>query len=241
MAPGAAAALLLVSCLGGCASKAARTPADITEAEVARYRFGLDQECRAAGRLRGETPASIVQFCDCVYETLQHNARGEEWRRLVHLNDNGQADEERRALAPLTVGVAACRDKPLAQTAASAASASPGAALVGLWAWKRPFDGCREAFEFRDNGTVRIERGHERTENTYVVAAAPEASGRYKVSLAATLLASGLTCDGTFRDEEERNAPLFILFGYRNEALAVCDSAEGADCTGPLQRQHEQH
>jgi hypothetical protein len=237
----AAAALLGAYGLGACATKTPRTAADISEIEIARYRFGMDQECRAAGRLHGETAASIEEFCNCAYDTLERNGRPDDWRRLVFLNDNGQGDEERRALAPLLAGVSACRLQRAASAAAAEAAASPAAALVGLWAWKRPFDGCKEAFEFRDNGTVRIERNNERTESAYAVASAPETSGRLKVSLTVTRAELGTDCNGMFRGTDERSAPLFILFGYRNKMLAVCESADGEDCAGPLQREEQGH
>jgi len=228
---------LLASSLAGCAATIPHAPSDVSSAEIERYRFGMYQECQAAGDLRGEAVLAARAFCDCVYDTLSRNVSADAWRKLVFLNLNGRAQEERAALAPVLGGVSLCR------TTMAPASATPHfeptAALEGIWAWKRPFDDCHESFEFRGDGTARFERGDERTENTYRVAAAPEAGGRYRVNIAPTWFAFGVTCDGSFRDEGERRAPVYVLFGARLETLAVCDSADGADCVGPLRRERK--
>lgn len=231
------AAGVLASGLAGCAATMPRTPADVSSLEVERYRFGMYQECLAAGAVRGASAAAARAFCDCVDDVLSRNVDEAAWRRLVLLNEEGRSQEERQALAPMLAGVSLCR--AAVAPAGAAPNVAPASGIQGVWTWTRPFDGCKETFEFRANGTARFERGDERTDYDYRLAAAPEASGRYRVDIAPTWSAPGETCDGGFRDASERKAPVYVLFGARFESLAVCDSASGEDCAGPLHRVRE--
>jgi hypothetical protein len=219
----------------GCTS-APRSPADLSDADVDRYRFGLYRDCVEAGTARIEPPSVTDAICDCVYEELEGQVGEGEWRQATFLFLSGREDEERRLLMPFLRQAAACHRLAAVETPGSGTGPAPADRLVGRWAWTRPIAHCRETYEFRSGGTVRMERGDERTENTYVVVPVPEASGRYQVSIATTWYAAGADCDGVVRDVADRKLTLHVLFGPRSEMLAVCKSAADPDCDGPLRR-----
>jgi hypothetical protein len=208
----------------------------LAEVDVDRFRFGLYRDCLEAGAARFEPPSVTGAVCDCVYEQLDRQMDEREWRQAIFLLLSEREEEGRRVLEPFLRGAAACRGLAAVETPESGTIAPAADRLVGSWAWTRPIEHCRETYDFRSGGTVRIERGDERTENTYVVAPVPEASGRFQVTVTTTSYAAGVNCKGVIQDATGRKSTLYVLFGPRNEMLAVCKSAEDPDCDGPLRK-----
>ena len=228
------AGLTLLS-LCGCASGPA-TPGDLLALDVDRFRFGLYRDCIEAGAARIEPPSVTAAKCDCAYEYLGREVAEREWRKAAFLHFSGRDDEERGLLAPYLRGAGACLRLSTVEMPGSGSAPAAADRLVGGWAWTRPHGNCRERYEFRPNGTVRIERGDERTENSFVVAPAAGLAGRYRITLTTTWYAAGAACDAGIREARGRVSSLFALFGPGDRMLAICKSDFDADCDGPLRR-----
>lgn len=108
--------------------------------------------------------------------------------------------------------------------------------LAGAWEWTRKKNGCVEQFVFRENGTVAITRGEERTENTYLMSWAPEPNGRYKLTITTVKDHGGRDCEDSGDDSTGRRSTVYILFSQSRESMIFCAAPEGADCTGLMRR-----
>lgn len=108
--------------------------------------------------------------------------------------------------------------------------------LVGAWEWTRKKDGCAEQFVFLENGTATIRRGEKRTENTYLMAWAPERSGRYGLTLTTVKDHGGRDCQGSVDEEIGRSRVVYLLFSQSGESMIMCESPAGTDCTGLIRR-----
>ena len=217
--------------LAGCAASPPDSPAAVTDLDIQRYQFSLYQDCRDAGARHGEPQSKIEVFCNCASETLKREVGRSDWQIIVFYALNKRDSDEMQSIAPFMKRIVACRALP------PAPAGSPSApSLIGTWEWSRPPDRCREVYTFREDGTVRIESGNERSENTYQLSDKPESSGRYQIMLRTTKYLSGLNCDGSSHDTTGEHSLLYVLFGPSNETLAICQSLEGLDCIGPLKR-----
>jgi len=108
--------------------------------------------------------------------------------------------------------------------------------VVGQWDWARKTNNCTERYVFRGDGTVSIQSGEEQVERTYLMTWAPEATGRYKVTLTTVKDSGGSGCADSVEGNTARSAVVHILFGGSGETMLICNSPEGADCIGPLKR-----
>lgn len=108
--------------------------------------------------------------------------------------------------------------------------------LVGTWEWARKKDGCAEQFVFRDNGTVSIRQGEKSTENTYLMAWAPEPNGRFRLTITTVKDHGGRDCDEAAEDTTGRRNVVYMLFSQSGESMIMCKAAEGTDCTGLMRR-----
>jgi len=108
--------------------------------------------------------------------------------------------------------------------------------VIGTWEWTRKSDGCSEQYVFRDDGVLLVHSGENRTENTFLMAWAPEPNGRYKLTLTTERDLGGRDCSGSTTDKVGRRAVGYLLFGHSRETMLLCASPEGADCIGPLKR-----
>ncbi len=226
--------ILALLAVGGCAAHL-ESPEAVTNVDVDRYQFGLDQDCRDAGAKHGQSPSEIDAFCNCVFDTLNRDLSRSDWNRAVFFYLNGNEHDEERVMAPFLKKVIACRALALPASVAGDFAPSPPP-LVGRWQWTRPVDECKDVYTFRRDGTARIESGNARSENTYTLSTAPEASGRQKISLTTTEYLKGLNCDGSAVDTTGTAATVYVRLGVRNSRLMVCKSASGLDCIGPLKR-----
>ena len=108
--------------------------------------------------------------------------------------------------------------------------------IVGTWEWARKKDGCPERHVYRDDGTVSIRRGDKLTENTYLMAWAPEPTGRYPLAVVTVRDDGGRDCDGSTEDGTGRRSVVYVLFSQSHESMIQCGSPAGADCTGLMRR-----
>jgi hypothetical protein len=108
--------------------------------------------------------------------------------------------------------------------------------IVGTWEWSRKKDACPEQYVFRDDGTVSMQRGEKRTENTYLMSWAPEPNGRYKLTVTTVEDDGGRDCDGSTEVGTGRQSVVYVLFSQSRESMIHCKSPEGADCTGLMRR-----
>jgi hypothetical protein len=108
--------------------------------------------------------------------------------------------------------------------------------LVGTWEWTRKKNSCSEQYVFREDGTLLIRRGDERTENTYLMSWTPEPNGRYKLAMTTVKDDGGRDCADSTEDSTGRRSIVYILLGQSRETMILCDSPAGADCIGPLKR-----
>jgi len=114
-------------------------------------------------------------------------------------------------------------------------AASQQASIVGTWEWTRKVNNCSEQYTFRDNGTVSVKSGGDRTESTYLMSWAPEPTGRYRLTMTTVEDSGGQGCmDNTERPD--RGRMVYVLFGASQETMILCNSPEGADCIGPLKK-----
>src|SRR5256885_4911146 len=70
---------------------------------------------------------------------------------------------------------------PLNRTAQ--AQTPSGHPLLGKWQWTNPQNQCTELYDFRPDGTVPVTSGAEKTDNSYTVAASPDESGFYRLTM----------------------------------------------------------
>ncbi len=108
--------------------------------------------------------------------------------------------------------------------------------LAGTWEWTRKKNGCVEQFDFRANGTVTIRQGGKSTENTYLMGWAPEPTGRYRLTVKTAKDNGGRDCEDSADDTTGRRGTVYLLFSQSREAMIMCQSPEGTDCTGLMRR-----
>jgi hypothetical protein len=108
--------------------------------------------------------------------------------------------------------------------------------LAGTWEWARKKDGCVEQYVFRDNGTVTIRQREKSTENTYLMAWAPEPNGRFRLTITTVKDHGGRDCDDSAEDVTGQRSVVYLLFSQSRESMIMCKSPEGTDCTGLMRR-----
>jgi len=108
--------------------------------------------------------------------------------------------------------------------------------IVGTWEWTRKKDDCPEQYVYRQDGTLSVRRGEERTENTYRMSWAPEPNGRYRVTVVTVRDDGGRDCNGSVEDSTGGQSTVYVLFGQSQETMIQCGSPTGADCTGLMRR-----
>jgi len=108
--------------------------------------------------------------------------------------------------------------------------------LAGTWEWTRKKNGCVERFVFRENGTVQIKQGEKSTENTYLMAWAPEPNGRFRLTFTTIKDFGGRDCEDSADDITGRRSVVYMLFSQSRESMIMCKSPEGTDCTGLMRR-----
>jgi hypothetical protein len=110
----------------------------------------------------------------------------------------------------------------MAASATAASAQQPS--IVGTWEGTRKKNGCVEQCVFRDDATLAIQRGEERTKNTYRTSWAPEPNGRYRLTLVTVKDHGGRDCEDSTEDSTGRRSVVYILFSQSRESMIFCTS-----------------
>jgi len=115
----------------------------------------------------------------------------------------------------------------LVATAAAHERAPSGHPLVGTWQWTHQPSNCTEVYEFRADGTAFIESRAERTDNTFTVAAEPDANGFYRVVQ---------DCVNDAADNTGLESVNYNVFTPDRKQMLTCYEPTRSACFGPLRR-----
>ena len=111
--------------------------------------------------------------------------------------------------------------------------------IVGKWQWTNKANACTEIYEFRSDGSLFVQSGRERTDNTYSVAKAPDAGGFYTLSSKVTRDYGGLDCADSETDSTGEEYTHFVLFEPSMTMFISCNKPNLERCFGPLRRVSE--
>ncbi len=124
----------------------------------------------------------------------------------------------------------------LVATAAAQERPPSGHPLVGTWQWTHKESNCTEVYEFRADGTAFIESRDERTDNTFTVAAEPDANGFYRVVLRTTKDHGGQDCVNDAANNTGLESINYNLFTPDRTQMLICYEPTRSACFGPLRR-----
>ena len=124
----------------------------------------------------------------------------------------------------------------LVATAAAQERPPSGHPLVGTWQWTHKESNCTEVYEFRADGTAQIESRAERTDNTFTVAAEPDANGFYRVVLRTTKDHGGKDCVNDAADNTGLESINYNVFTPDRKQMLTCYEPTRSACFGPLRR-----
>jgi hypothetical protein len=125
----------------------------------------------------------------------------------------------------------------LAAPARAEEGGSPG--IVGKWTWTRTDNACTEVYDYRPDGTLYVESGAEKTDNTYSIASAPDQDGFYKMTLKIVKDYGGKDCADSEEDSTGQEQEVYVLFHSSGNLHAVCRDPNLETCYGPLHRVKE--
>ena len=111
--------------------------------------------------------------------------------------------------------------------------------IAGKWTWTRAENACTEVYDYRDDGTLQVESGTEKTDNTYSIAASPDQNGFFKMVLKIVKDHGGKDCADSEDDNTGQESTVYILFHSSRAIHAVCRDANLDACYGPLRRINE--
>jgi hypothetical protein len=114
--------------------------------------------------------------------------------------------------------------------------APPSHPIVGKWEWTVPENKCTEVYEFRADGTVPVTSGAEKTDNTYTIAAKPDANGFYRLLMKTTKDNGGKDCTDDASDSTGQETTNYVLFDPTQTMHIVCVEPKPERCFGPLRR-----
>jgi hypothetical protein len=126
----------------------------------------------------------------------------------------------------------------LASSAQAADSESPD--IVGKWTWTRAENACTEIYDYRPDGTLYVESGAEKTDNTYSMASLPDENGFFKMILKITKDYGGNDCADSDEDSTGQEQAVYVLFHSSKSIHAVCRDPNLGVCYGPLRRIREE-
>ena len=111
--------------------------------------------------------------------------------------------------------------------------------IVGKWTWTRAENNCTEVYDYHPDGTVQVESGAEKTDNTYSIASAPDQNGFFKLDLKIVADHGGRDCADSDDDSTGQEQSVYILFHSSRSLHAVCRGPSLDECYGPLRRVKE--
>ena len=122
--------------------------------------------------------------------------------------------------------------------AAYAGEESP--AIVGKWTWTRAQTGCTEIYDYRPDGTLQVQSGAEKTDNTYSISSGPDRNGFFKMILKVVRDYGGTDCAELDEDSTGQENTVYVLFHSSRPIHAVCRDSNLEACYGPLHRVSEE-
>jgi hypothetical protein len=108
--------------------------------------------------------------------------------------------------------------------------------IVGKWTWTRAENACTEVYDYGPDGTLRVQSGAERTDNTYSMAASPDENGFFRTVLKIVKDHGGKDCADAEEDNSGQEQTVYILFHSTRDLHAVCRDPNLDACYGPLHR-----
>jgi hypothetical protein len=111
--------------------------------------------------------------------------------------------------------------------------------IVGKWTWTRAENACTEVYDYRPDGTLQVESGAEKTDNTYSIASSPDENGFFKTVLTIVKDHGGKDCADSDEDSSGQEQTVYILFHSSKALHAVCRDPSLEVCYGPLHRVQE--
>lgn len=111
-----------------------------------------------------------------------------------------------------------------------------GHPLIGKWQWTRSMNKCTEVYDFRDDGTVPVISGTERTDNVYTVAVDPDINGFYRMTIRTTKDHGGKDCGNDESDSTGVESTNYLFFNASRDQYRACYEPSLNKCFGPLRR-----
>ena len=119
----------------------------------------------------------------------------------------------------------------------SARAGDESSGIVGKWTWTRAENNCTEVYDYRPDGTLFVESGAEKTDNTYAIASAPDQNGFFKMALNIVKDYGGKDCADSDEDNTGQESTVYIVFHSSRPIHAVCMNPNLDACYGPLHRE----
>ncbi len=120
--------------------------------------------------------------------------------------------------------------------ASSAQAGDPSSDIVGKWTWTRTENACTEVYDYRPDGTLYVQSGAEKTDNTYSMASSPEQNGFFRMVLKIEKDHGGKDCADSDEDSTGQESTVYVLFHSSKAIHAVCRDPSLEACYGPLHR-----
>jgi hypothetical protein len=111
--------------------------------------------------------------------------------------------------------------------------------IVGKWTWTRADNACTEVYDYRPDGTLQVQSGAEKTDNTYSIASTPDENGFFRMVLKIVKDYGGKDCADSEEDSTGQEQAVYVLFHSSRELHAVCRDPSLEVCYGPLHRMKE--
>jgi len=108
--------------------------------------------------------------------------------------------------------------------------------ILGKWTWTRAENACTEVYDYRPDGTLQVESGAEKTDNSYALSSSPDENGFFKVDLKIVKDYGGKDCADSEEDSSGQEQTVYIVFHSSKALHAVCRDPSLDACYGPLHR-----
>ena len=123
-----------------------------------------------------------------------------------------------------------------ASSVVGAAEGEPAGNIVGKWTWTRADNACTELYDYRPDGTLHVQSGEEKTDNTYSITFSPEDNGFFKMRLKIVKDYGGKDCGDSEENNTGQEQVVYVLFHSTKPLHAVCRDPSLDTCYGPLRR-----
>jgi hypothetical protein len=133
----------------------------------------------------------------------------------------------------LLIGVLAVPGVAAAQAGPKPPAIHP---IVGKWTWTRSENNCTEVYEFLPDGTLKVQSGDERSDNSYAIAREPDANGFYEVKMKVMKDYGGKDCGDATDDSTGDEYVNYFLFDPSKARYIVCARPAFEACFGPLRK-----